>query len=58
MGKFSEIKEILLENEVFLGPAPGTFWGLPPELAMAIVCKLCAREKLPPHLYRSGGRRL
>ena len=22
------------------------------------VCKLCPREKLPPHLYKSGGKRL
>ena len=25
-------------------------------LVMAIVCKLCPRKKLPPHLYKSGGK--
>ena len=25
---------------------------------LSIVCKLCPREKLPPHLYKSGGKRL
>ena len=25
---------------------------------LSIVCKLCQREKLPPHLYKSGGKRL
>ena len=27
-------------------------------LVMAIVCKLCPREKLPPDLYKSGGKGL
>ena len=27
-------------------------------LALVMVCKLCPREKLPPHLYKSGGKRL
>ena len=25
---------------------------------MTMVCKLCSREVLPPHLYKSGGNRL
>ena len=27
-------------------------------LVMAIVCKLCPKEKLPPHFAKSGGKRL
>ena len=27
-------------------------------LALAIVCKLCPRKKLPPHFAKSGGKRL
>ena len=27
-------------------------------LALVMVCKLCLREKLPPHFAKSGGKRL
>ena len=27
-------------------------------LVLSMVCKPCTREKLPPHLYKSGGNRL